>query len=466
MIDMGTIRNKGLALAGIGVLALAGCSGGGESAEEASSSAAAESDRTEVGGLTPRIVLAHDKGVTTIDSEDGEVLDTTEVKGYARLNAAGDGRHVMVSTSQGFQAYDTGLIAQAHGDHYHYYEQSLALTDITVKAPEPGHVVPHDGHTALFSDGTGEITIFETDALADGELGTPTEVKADAPHHGVAVPLQDDAVLLTQGTEDERHTVQVQDASGKVTAETTDCPGVHGEAGAQPTASGGDVVSLGCENGPVVYRDGAFHKVSVPEAYQRSGNQKGSPVSPIVLTDYKVEEDPAGGTEHPTRIGLLDTSNDTMRTVDLGSPYWFRSLDRGENGEALVITGDGELNILDPVSGAVTHEVPVVQPWTEPEEWQEPGPMMAVADGTAFVVDPEAKKLVLVDIASGEKYRELDLDVVPHEIQVTSGDASGSVKVGGGAASDAGGEHADHQGEGHEDHDHEGHDHGSSDGGH
>lgn len=155
-----------------------------------------------------------------------------------------------------------------------------------------------------------------------------------------------------------------------------------------------------------------------------------------------------------------------MRTVDLGSPYWFRSLDRGENGEALVITGDGELNILDPVSGAVTHEVPVVQPWTEPEEWQEPGPMMAVADGTAFVVDPEAKKLVLVDIASGEKYRELDLDVVPHEIQVTSGDASGDVKVGGGEASDAGGAHADHEGEGHEDHDHEGHDHGKSDGGH
>lgn len=99
--------------------------------------------------------------------------------------------------------------------------------------------------------------------------------------------------------------------------------------------------------------------------------------------------------------------------------------------------------------------------------------MMAVADGTAFVVDPEAKKLVLVDIASGEKYRELDLQVVPHEIQVTSGDASGSVKVGGaeGEASDAGGEHEGHDHEGHDhggkgDEDHDGHDHGSSDGGH
>src|SRR5699024_8427131 len=214
------------------------------------------------------------------------------------------------------------------------------------------------------------------------------------------------------------------DADGDLTAETADCPGVHGEAAARPTESG-DVISLGCENGPVIYRDGEFHKVDVEGDYQRSGNQKGHPDSPIVLADHKVDPDPADGIERPTEIALIDTRDASMRTVDLGAEYWFRSLDRGPDGEALVLTTDGELNILDPATGEILHEVPVTQEWTEPEQWQRPGPMLAVADGTAFVVDPEAKQLAMVDVASGEIYRELALPVIPHEIQVTTGTASG-----------------------------------------
>ena len=91
--------------------------------------------------------------------------------------------------------------------------------------------------------------------------------------------------------------------------------------------------------------------------------------------------------------------------------------------------------------------------------------MLAVADGTAFVVDPAAKKLSMVDIASGEVYRELDLPVIPHEIQVTTGTASGEYEIAPGAdhdeseASDGGGDHDGHDHEGHDDHDdEEGHD--------
>ena len=137
----------------------------------------------------------------------------------------------------------------------------------------------------------------------------------------------------------------------------------------------------------------------------------------------------------------VDTRDATQKIVDLGSEYWFRSLDRGPNGEALVLTTEGELNILDPETGEMLHEVPVTGEWTEPEQWQEAAPMMAVADGTAFVVDPAAKKLVMVDVASGESYRELELPIVPHEIQVTTGTASGEYEIAPGTD------------------DHEGHDH-------
>lgn len=479
MKSMGTIimKRRAVALLGAGVLALAACSGtAGPGAGGASDGGGAEtapaSDRTEVGALSPRIVLAHEGGVTTLDSSDGATLATTELEGFVRLNPAGDGRHVAVSASDAITMYDTGLLAQGHGDHFHYYVQQPALTDLSVEAPYPGHVVPHGDRTALFADGTGAITLIDPTALGEGDLGVLEETATDAPHHGVAVPLTDGGLLTTQGTEDSRSTVQVLDAEGNVTAETDDCPGVHGEAAAQPTASG-DVISLGCENGSVIYRDGEFHKVAIEGDYQRSGNQKGHEGSPIVLADHKVEAEPAGGIERPTEIALIDTRDATMQTVDLGSEYWFRSLDRGPDGEALVLTADGELNILDPETGEMLHEVPVMEEWSEPENWQEAGPMMSVADGTAFVVDPAAKKLTMVDVASGEIYRELELPVVPHEIQVTTGTASGEYEIApgsddhedaeasdaggheGGEASDAGGD----EGGDHEGHDHEGHDH-------
>jgi hypothetical protein len=472
------MKRRAAALLGAGVLALAACgSGSGDGASDAgggeTGAEAPSSDRTEVGALSPRIVLAHEGGVVTLDSADGAVLDETVLEGYVRLNPAGDGRHVAVSASDAVTMYDTGLLAQGHGDHFHYYVQDPALTDLSVEAPHPGHVVPHGDRTAIFADGTGAITLIDPSGLGDGDLGVLEETATEAPHHGVAVPLSDGGLLTTQGTEDARSTVQVLDADGNVVAETDDCPGVHGEAAAQPTESG-DVVSLGCENGSVVYRDGEFHKVAIDGDYQRSGNQKGHEDSPIVLADHKVEAEPAGGLERPTEIALIDTRDATQQIVDLGSPYWFRSLDRGPDGEALVLTYDGELNILDPESGEILHEVPVTGEWEEGENWQEAGPMLSVADGTAFVVDPEAQKLTMVDVASGEVYRELDLPVVPHEIQVTTGTASGEYEVSPGADEADGeghdGEGHDHEGEGLEGHDHaeegeDGHDHGASDAG-
>ena len=465
------MKRRAAALLGAGVLALAACSSGADGGARASDGGGADeqpaSDRTEVGALSPRIVLAHEGGVTTLDSSDGATLATAEVGGYVRLNPAGDGRHVAVSASDAITMYDTGLLVQGHGDHFHYYVQDPALTDLSVEAPHPGHVVPHGDRTAIFADGTGAITLIDPASLGDGQLEVLEQTATEAPHHGVAVPLADGGLLTTQGTEDARSTVQVLDADGELVAETDDCPGVHGEAAAQPTESG-DVISLGCENGSVIYRDGEFHKVAIEGDYQRSGNQKGHPDSPIVLADHKVEAEPEGGIERPTEIALIDTRDATMQTVDLGSPYWFRSLDRGPDGEALVLTYDGELNILDPETGEMLHEVPVTGEWTEPEQWQEAGPMMSVADGTAFVVDPAAQTLTMVDIASGETYRELELPVVPHDIQVTTGAASGEYEIAPGrdegAGDSEGHEEHDHgedsEEHDHEEHDHEGHDHG------
>jgi len=394
-------------------------SGGGQTAATSDSqTAAAPSEKPmEVSDVDPRAAIAYDGGIQIVDTADGTVVADIEKDGFLRLNPAGDGRHVLVSSSAGFEVLDLGMIVKPHGDHNHYYTTTPGLTGSVIEADKPGHVVTNAGKTAVFDDGTGTVTMFELAALEDGRLDAEelTTFRTENPHHGVAVPLASGSVLVTEGTEDERHTVHERKADGSIGAESTDCPGVHGEA----TAQGEDVVSFGCTNGSVVFRDGQFHKVPVPEEYQRSGNQFGSHDSPYVLTDYKTVE-PVDGAEpeHPTKVGIINTADATTTTLDLGSSYWFRSFGRGVAGEGVVLTYDGRLNIIDTASAAVTKQVDVVTPWTENENWQEPGPNVKTAGDFAYVTDPATQKLHLVQISTGSLLSSLDLSVVPNEMTV------------------------------------------------
>lgn len=371
---------------------------------------------TEVSGSHPRAVISHDGGLSTVDLATGDTISTIPTEGLVRLNDSGDGRHVMVTEGDAFRVFDGGLQAESHGDHSHYYASEPAFTDVSYTAAKPGHAVAHGDHTALFGDGDGSIQIIESDAIA--EPGAPVEkLAADAPHHGVAVRLSDGSVLHTQGTTEARTTVQVR-AADKVIAETTDCPATHGEATAKPTA-GGDVAVIGCANGAVVYRDGAFHKVAIEGSYGRSGTLSGSPTSTVVLADYKVDE--AAEHEHPTQVALIDTTDASLRLVDLGASYWFRSLARGPHGEALVLTTDGAVQVIDPEMGTVTASIPAIGAWQENEDWHAPGPILKVSGERAYVTDAAADELVVIDLHDLDVVERHALGVTPFEIAIVTG---------------------------------------------
>ena len=401
-----------------------GTPGGGDATTEHSQDAPAPDPGVggagkEVGALAPRLLMSHANGLILLDAASGIPLADKEYEAFLRLNNAGDGRHVMVSDGDTFRVYDTGIQAQAHGDHAHNFEYKPGLTDITFDMPEAGHVVLHNGRTALFSDGTGEILAYDSAALTESERNEK-EYATDEVHHGVAFELTDGSLITTQGNDDERKTVQVTKGKEMI-AETTDCPGVHGEAVAEPTAAG-DVVAFGCENGPVIFRDGSFHKVAVNDAYSRSGNLFGHEKSPIVLGDYKVDKD-AEPVERPTRIALINTRTDSLQLVDLGSAYWFRSFARGPEGEGLVLTYDGSLHKIDVDTGQVTDSVQVIEPWEEKAEWQEPGPAVKVAGDKAYVSDAERQKMHVVNVASLKEESSYALPAAPVEFTVTTGKA-------------------------------------------
>ncbi|MGG5753973.1 zinc metallochaperone AztD [Zafaria sp. Z1313] len=407
-----------------GALALSACGGPTTSGAAPASSSPAGThhddhdhedahETHESGRANPRLAVTYEGGLLVLDANSGEVLADEPLEGFNRVNPAGDGRHVLVSTSAGFRALDTGAWSEPHGDHDHHYTSAPRLTEHVFPATTPGHVVLHADKTVLFDDGTGEVAVFDPHGLADG-FPDADRFQTPVAHHGVAVQLGDGALLTTHGPAGERNGITAYGPAGSdgtrpELAVNTDCPGIHGEAVAADEA-----VVFGCEDGLLVYRNGKIAKVAAPDAYGRIGNQAGSEASTVVLGDYK--SDPDAELERPTRVSLTDTESGELSLVETGAAYSFRSLARGPEGEALVLGADGALRVIDPDTTEVVDEIPVTDAWEEPLEWQQPRPGIFVQGTTAYVTEPATRTLHLVDLVGRSVLKGVELPQVPNEI--------------------------------------------------
>jgi len=399
-----TLRRAGLIAVAAGAVAtLAACS----STPSTSAGAGAETPAATVAG--PRIAVSYEGGILVLDGETLEPVADLASEEFTRLNPAGDGRHVLVTMSEGFQVLDT---AAASAD-------DVALTDLIFAADAPGHVVRHGGKTILYADGTSDTTIFDTDALlsADDELPETETIPGVEAHHGVSVVLEDGTFLTTVGGADGRTGISVADESGAVIATSDACPGVHGEGTAADEA-----VVFGCENGALLYRDGEITKLDAPDQpYGRMGNAWVSETSPLVVGDYKNDPDAEGYLLGA--VTVIDTEAGTLEVVDLpeGVEYTFRDVARGPEDLAYILASDGSVHVFDPATGEITDAFPVVEAWESPVEWQDPHPAIVIAGDIAYVTEPAADAIHAVDLTTGEVVATVTLDVTPNEIAVAAG---------------------------------------------
>ncbi len=340
------------------------------------------------------LVASFDGGLYILDGESLKLTKTLQLPGFNRASPAGDEDHVVVSTDTGFRMLDA---------------TGQTLTDIEYEGSKPGHVVRHAGKTVLFTDGTGEVNVFDPADLSRGEKPEGRTYTSAEAHHGVAIELANGQLLSTLGTEEKRTGALVLDKNNKEIARDENCPGVHGEAAARNEA-----VAVGCEDGVLIYQDGEFTKIDAPDDYGRIGNQAGSDASPVLLGDYKTDAE--AELERPTRIALIDTGKKKLRLVDLGTSYSFRSLARGPQGEALVLGTDGAVHVIDPASGKIEKKIPAVGKWQEPLDWQQPRPTLFVRDDTAYVSDPSKKALHAIDLESGKKITSVTLPKSTNEL--------------------------------------------------
>ncbi|MBT2413595.1 hypothetical protein J7I94_24045 [Streptomyces sp. ISL-12] len=368
--------------------------GGEDSSSDAEAKTEDTASASPAAAVKDPLVATFDGGLYILDGETLKLGKTIELAGFNRVNPAGDEDHVIVSTDSGFRVLDA---------------TGQALTDIAYQGAKPGHVVRHAGKTVLFTDGTGEVNVFDPADLGAGKKPeTRTYTSAEA-HHGVAIELANGELLSTLGTEEKRTGALVLDKNNKEIDRNEKCPGVHGEAAAQNEA-----IAVGCEDGVLIYKDGEFTKIDAPDDYGRIGNQAGSDASPVLLGDYKT--DPEAELERPTRISLIDTEKKKLRLVDLGTSYSFRSLARGPEGEALVLGTDGAIRVIDPASGKIEKKIPVVAEWQEPLDWQQARPTLFVRGTTAYVSEPGEKALHAVDLATGKKITSVTLPESTNEL--------------------------------------------------
>jgi len=391
------LRASLLALAVSATVGLTACAGGAGSAAPASSAPA------ETG---TRVALSYPGGVVVLDGASLETLADLTSEQFTRLNSAGDGRHVMVTTSAGFQVLDAGT-ADAEPE----------LTDLVFPAAKPGHVVTHGGKTVLYADGTSDSTVFDSDALLASTDSLPSveTIPGVEAHHGVSIVLEDGTFLTTVGNADGRNGVIAKDASGATIAQSSDCPGVHGEGTAKD-----EVVVFGCENGALVYDSGAFTKLTAPDQpYGRMGNAYVSEDSALIVGDYKDDPDAEGYLLH--RVALIDTAAKTQRVIDLpeGVEYTFRDIARGPGGLAYILATDGSIHVLDPATGELTASYPVIGAWEGPAEWQDAHPAIKVSGDVAYVTEPAKNAVHAVDLTSGEVVSSATLAVTPNEIALT-----------------------------------------------
>jgi hypothetical protein len=396
------LRRVGATALTLGLAAsLAACSTGTDS-DTGSSAAPAASD------AGARVVVSYPDGILVLDGDTLKPVADFASEEFTRLNPAGDDRHVMVTMSEGFQVLDTGAGTADEAE----------LTDSIFEAVTAGHVVRHAGKTILYADGTSDTTVFDTAdlATADGLPKVETIPGVEA-HHGVSVVLEDGTFLTTVGNSDGRNGIEVRDADGAVIASNDQCPGVHGEG-----TAANEAVVFGCENGALVYKDGAITKLdAADQPYGRMGNAYVSETSPIIVGDYKTDPDAEG--YFLKAVNLIDTEAMTSEIVELpkGAEYTFRGVARGADDLAYIIGSDGSLHVLDPATGDITDSFPVIEAWESPVEWQDAHPAIVVSGSTAYITEPATNSIHAVAVTTGKILSSNKLDVTPNEMAVAAG---------------------------------------------
>lgn len=353
--------------------------------------------------------------INVVDALTGNKIDTLPLKGPASLYRSASGRTVFAvqGKADAVSAVSTGIAFEDHGDHGDIEITAPRLTGTEITGTKPSHFVEHGGEFALFFDGEGAARILDEKTALEG--GTSVrEIKAEAPHHGVAA-VYGDYVLLSEPNKEKPDElpvgIRVVDSAGKRVGDIHTCPDLHGEA------TSGNLLLFACANGILLVRDAdqgpSIEHIDYPASLPsgKATTLLGGKGLQYFLGNYGAD-----------RLALIDPSaKDMFRLVDLPTRRVHFAVDPIRPRFAYAFTEDGQLHQVDIVEGKIAQSVKLTDPYSMDGHWSDPRPRVAVAGDRIVVTDPLKGQLHLVDATSFARTGDIPLAGKPFNIVAVGG---------------------------------------------
>lgn len=329
--------------------------------------------------------------LSIIDLDHGEVSQNVFDLGSraGRIYPTSSGRYAIAvsSDANNVEVFDGGVYLEEHGDHFDLVEKPVAPVGLNLAGDRPVHLYVGGEWATIFYDGSGEVVLLNEHEIEElGAAYSPPSFNK-GPHHGAAVPLEDDLFAVgiqhpdyASAPDDYRLPIgaEIVDLTGRPLFRQEGCPGLHGDA------SNGHIAVFGCEGGVlfVEAHDGAYEGGFI-------GGPAGSPDDfrlTSVWGHYALDHFFALGGAFGLYVvepedGAMEQlipSTETLRPINVAVSH---------NGKyLLVVMSDGELRMYD------AHDFDLLESQsgflTEPVAsgfWERPH--IATAPGAVFVTD-------------------------------------------------------------------------------
>lgn len=326
-------------------------------------------------------------GLLTVDQSTGEsrllsllTEETVDAGTFGAVEAVHqDGRYAFLTTDAGVEVFDTGAWTVAHGDHSHYYS-SEPKTVGTIGVPDVGTIAGDGKYVAVFSGAEGYAAIYATKDLDAGEI-TETGRITTSPHDGVVVSFENHFLTSVAGPDGTPDGVEVRDADDTTVLAKESCPGLSAHA---QTRIG---VVFACTDGALLVTedDGAFTAEHIPYP-------PAAATEPATVLEHRPGSNELAGPAGDAGVWHLDVSKRTWTLLETPVPV-VTAAAVGDTQRVLAVGDDGSLLSLDPASGDVRHQVPLIE--TTPDT----APQLRIDTSRAYVSDPASSTVYEIDYA-------------------------------------------------------------------
>lgn len=332
-----------------------------------------------------------------IGAAELSALDTSEDGRFAMINLRG--------AANGVTFLDSGVLVEEHDDHVHLEVEPPRLLDYRISGDDFGtslvsHVASHAGRVSAFFDGDPNLTdiafaiTIPLSSLTGASVAA--QVNQGNRHHGVAVPAEDGALIMSvaEGGGTARTGVRIYEGTTEVAAFPMSCAGLHGYAVV------GEHYLFGCANA----QGGTLVVTHDHDTGDWTEHQVGFPAgSALGISNFAAHPDldfalaPWGSGAfirvHPSAETMLESD-----VLELPTPACGYAL-RDDNGEhLLVLTVDGVLRAYDSADWSAGPELEVLDAF----ECSGTTPILKSVGSYAYLTDPGSGDLLEIEIHDDE----------------------------------------------------------------